>query len=392
MIRALEPLEAIRDARASAVARYNEDAERIRRRRRAKRRARVLDVVWWMLVAAAILIVAVRVQQARGQAAIVYEVDNGPQYRRALADAQPGDVIDIKSVGGVDVSALGMIACRDGVTLRGQGMDQTTLINRNAEAAAGCLWELYGNTVIEDITLVDGNPDHNNGKQSSGVAGFARNDGAKRDELPPRDGPADAVLRRVRLVGRMWGLYSWAEPGNRLLFDDGEIETCRQGITLGNSSGVDGQHIEIRDSTITVDTDRDGGTRYHGAVAAGCFGIAVRGGTLVVKNTTIILRGKGSDITGNAKPRVAAITDYYGGEINPKESPGGKSSIIVENCTLRIEGFDDVDDSRKFDIDQGQPGLSITVLGATTGSGPGGAVIANGNVLMGKLRIVRRAP
>lgn len=182
---------------------------------------------------------------------------------------------------------------------------------------------LSNNTTLEGFTLQSTCGD----KQQSELVGYA-------DEATK---PRAATLRRMKLKGKAWCVYTWAGPdGNSLLIDDCDIWAAYVGIALGRSSGANAQFVRVVNSRITMDPllSSQGGSTTNPS-SGGVCGICVRGGKLSVSNCTITATGP----RPGYGPRLCAVADNLeGGSRHAVLEINGLTSKLIPGAeTIRVD-------------------------------------------------------
>jgi parallel beta-helix repeat protein len=182
-----------------------------------------------MLVSAAALLASgcVRVEtvsKGQGGASPLVTLRPGPnaqeEVQKALIEAKPGTVIQFEA--GTFEFTQGLSLACEGVTLRGRGIEQTTLTFKDQKAGSAGLTVTRGQFVIEDLSIDD----------------------AKGDALKITDGDG-VTLRRVRAqwtggskeTNGPYGLYP-VQCKNVLVEDCIAIGASDAGIYVGQSQNI----------------------------------------------------------------------------------------------------------------------------------------------------------
>lgn len=211
-----------------------------------------------------------------------------------------------------------------GLTVRGESVDGVVLQSAATWSAAyATCFGLSHGTTLEGFTLVSTCGD----KQQSELVGYA-------DESPT---VRSATLRKMKLRGKAWCVYTWASPdGNSLLIDDCDLWAAYVGIALGRSSGANAQFVTVRNSRIIMDPllSSQGGSTTNPS-SGGVCGICVRGGKLSVSNCTITATGP----RPGYGPRLCAVADNLeGGSRHAVLEINGLTSKLIPGAeTIRVD-------------------------------------------------------
>ena len=231
-------------------------------------------------------------------------------------------------------------------TAKGESVDGVVLQSAAVWMAdrATC-FGLSDGTTLEGFTMVATCGD----KQQSELVGYS----------DATDKARSATLRKMKLRGKAWCLYTWTSPDAcSLLVDDCDLWAAYVGIMLGRSSGANAQFVTVKNCRINMDpllSSQGGATTSpeFGGVA----GIVVRGGRLTVNGCTVTATGP----RPGYGPRLTAIADNFegGSKYSVMDINGLVSKLTPGSETLRV------------DIDN-QLG---TLLVGGTGSGDKGALV-----------------
>ena len=274
-------------------------------------------------------------------------VNCGQLVRSVAPNAAAAGRIVTLGPGFFDFSMMPWFVHGDPVVVRGAGRDATVLVGRNpATSSFSCAFESAGRDVtFEDLTLESRMADP--GGQSC-VVGYANSATAAGAKL---------TIRRCRVLGGMFGVYSWKAADHQITIEDSEVAAGCFPVGAGRSSGADGQHVVIRRCVIRGDAALRLAAGSPDALPAGqdetystVHGIYLRGGTMAVYDTLFDLRGHPS--------RHGCLG------IGMPSNASEHLTLDVHNCVFRIDANGAL---RARDIETQNPAIlpNIRVHGGT---------------------------
>lgn len=267
--------------------------------------------VWTALLASSCMVVA-----SCGQA-----TEPGPQdaaisaeqaLMTQLIDAQPGDIIEIPA--GTFSFDRGLSLTADGVTIRGQGMDQTILSFADQIAGAEGLLVTASDFTIEDLAIED----------------------AKGDALKINEGD-NITIRRVRTEwtngpsqeNGAYGIYP-VQTSNVLVEGNVAIGASDAGVYVGQSRDVIVRNNRAEFNVAGIEIENTVGADVYDNVATNNTG-----GILVFNMPQLQQEGRVTRVYDN---RVFANnTDNFGHPGTPVASvPAGTGVIVNSNDDVEI--------------------------------------------------------
>ena len=224
--------------------------------------------------------------------------ENGSVLRSTLS--RPSDISRKVAIGeGRYDLGSGFALVRGATDLQGAGRDRTLIVGHGAgHSAFACVVEIAGPSVtISDMTL-----------QWSGGRGSQAQVVGYGSKSAPNGGTF--ILNRCDIEGQMFSLYSWPGQGNTIIATDCTIRAARFPITAGNSSGANGQFIDLYRCHIICDSSlHDQGRSDKGEKYRTAYCIYARGGTTRCWDCTFEATGDGdmAAVLGIGIPAEAAL-------------------------------------------------------------------------------------
>ena len=197
-------------------------------------------------------------------------------FRSALETAQPGDIIEVPA--GTFSFDRSLVMNTDGVTIRGQGMQQSVLSFKNQLAGAEGLSVSASDFVIEDLAIED----------------------AIGDALKVNEG-SNIVIRRIRtewtngpdVNNGAYGIYP-VQTTNVLIEDNVAIAASDAGIYVGQSEQIIVRGNRAEYNVAGIEVENSVGADVYNNTA-----VANTGGILVFNMPGIPKRGYGTRVFDN---------------------------------------------------------------------------------------------
>ena len=233
-------------------------------------------------------------------------------FRAALETAQPGDVIEIPA--GTFSFDRSLIMNTDGVTIRGQGMDESILSFKGQLAGAEGLSVSASDFTIEDLAIED----------------------AIGDALKVNEG-SNIIIRRIRtewtngpdVNNGAYGIYP-VQTTNVLIEDNVAIAASDAGIYVGQSEQIIVRGNRAEYNVAGIEVENSVGADVYNNVA-----VANTGGILVFNMPGIPKRGYGTrvfdnDVSNNNTANFAAPGTAVSGV------PAGSGIMVNSNDNVEI--------------------------------------------------------
>ncbi|MCW8195205.1 hypothetical protein F6455_10440 [Proteobacteria bacterium 005FR1] len=261
-----------------------------------------------LVVVASSLFVVACSQEANQPVSADYQ----EQLMTQLIEAKPGDVIEIPA--GTFHFNRGLTLNADGVTLRGQGMDQTVLSFKNQVQGAEGLFVGASDFTIEDLAIED----------------------TKGDGLKINDGK-NIVIRRVRVEwtggpeteNGAYGIYP-VQTENTLIEESVAIGASDAGIYVGQSRNVVVRNNRAEFNVAGIEIENTEHADVYGNIATNNTG-----GILVFNMPNLPVPGRGTRVYDNEM--FANNTDNFAHEGTAVASvPTGSGLIINSNDAVEI--------------------------------------------------------
>ena len=275
------------------------------------------------------------------------DTDLGTLFRTSVAAPTADMKVITLGPGVYDLGSFPAFVQGENLLIRGSGRDQTFLVGHGeGHSAWACAIECRGRFItFEDLTLKS---DVSMGGQSC-VIGYASN---------ATESGARLVIRRCRIKGRMFGVYSWKHPGHYIHIEDSEIVAGCFPIAAAVSNGPSGQYLTIRNCVIRGYGELREPEEYvptptgQDETYSTVYGIYARGGTINVFDTYFDMQGspKKHAVVGIGVPTKAAASTI----------------INVYNCSFSIRQNGAL---RVADIEIQNPGINPIVIGGTGHTG-----------------------
>ena len=229
-----------------------------------------------------------------------------------LIEAKPGDVIEIPA--GTFHFNRGLTLSQHGITLRGQGMDQTILSFRNQVQGAEGLFVSGNDFTIEDLAIED----------------------AKGDGLKVNEG-RNVTIRRLRVEwtggpdskNGAYGIYP-VQTENTLIEDSVAIGASDAGIYVGQSRNVVVRNNRAEYNVAGIEIENTQGADVYGNLTTNNTG-----GSLVFNMPNLPIPGRGTRVYDNEV--VANNTRNFAHEGAAVASvPAGSGVVINSNDEVEI--------------------------------------------------------
>ena len=245
----------------------------------------------------------------------------GALFRSAVSDSRALDRVVTLGPGIFDFGPFPAMVAGHRLIVRGAGRDATVLVGHGeTHSSFACAIECTARDVtFEDLTLQS---DVGAGAQSC-VVGYASSRTVE---------GASLTIRRCRVLGSMFGVYSWIAPRHRILLEDSEIAAGRFVCAPAMSgAGADSTYLTIRRCVIRGDASLrqiaddapppnvTGDDETYSTV----YGIYFRGGTVKVYDSLFDLK------------RDSHMHAVLGVGFPSNAAAGSKLSLV--NCVFEIE-------------------------------------------------------
>lgn len=354
--------------------------------------------------------------QAAGAAPIVVQNTNDSgagSLREALANANPGDTIDLTGLTGTITLTTGQLEIEDAVTIQGPGASALAISGNNASRVFSMFDDLSGGTVtISGLTITGGNDDHGGGvyfdcdggsgslvvRDSVVTGNTAENLGGGLYFDECNEGGSMSVLNSV-----VSNNTSTARGAGGIWFDEGDSITIENSTIAGNhalNGGGGGLTvftpgaITVLNSTVSGNTATGGGGgmylwSYDGAILVANSTITdntanIGGGIDVPEGDLSLVQ---STVSGNTATEVgdgvylgwsdigvkaAAANERNGGPRAAAEPNQGIANVTGTIISGNADGSDDVNGSAGSDSSITSTSSVIGTVNTVTSTDGGG--------------------
>ena len=307
------------------------------------------------------------------------DLSRGELLRLACNEASDGDVLELSpATFDVDGRNKGALVFPNNVTIRGAGMERTTLLsniysdyaanpdpsqNYIYDGKAGQAFKLT-NSVIEDLTIKrvkfeDNTLSYEEDGQAIGFYCGKPLNPAHPEKPNDNDGylfckdrdTYQAIIRRCHIKSNAWAFYSWNNKGDKCDIIDSKITSGHQGVSImGSGSYSYKNEANIYRCFFDINPNK---YSIYGAVSdskfGGAYGVISRGGKVKVIDCDFKLVGYiRPRVTDKRSPRCIGISDTFntvGSKHTKIESFNNRFYITPNDATVCYSLYNELEKS-----------------------------------------------